>query len=47
VAVRHPEMVAAGGHYGCAIATCEPADPESKGGSEHTVKHALRRCGAH
>jgi hypothetical protein len=40
VAVRHPEMVAAGGHYGCAIATCEPADPESKGGSEHTVKLA-------
>jgi hypothetical protein len=40
VAVRHPEMVAAGGHDGCAIATCEPADPESKGGSEHTVKLA-------
>lgn len=40
VAVRHPEMVAAGRHYGVAVATCEPADPESKGGSENTVKLA-------
>jgi transposase len=40
VAVRHPEMVAIGGHYGITVATCVPADPESKGGSESTVKLA-------
>lgn len=40
VAVRHPEMVAIGGHYGVTIATCVPADPESKGGSEATVRVA-------
>ncbi|QIS23414.1 IS21 family transposase [Nocardia terpenica] len=38
--VRHPEMVAAGRHYGCKVETCEPFDPESKGGAEHTVKIA-------
>jgi transposase len=40
VAVRHPEMVAAGRHYGCVVATCRPYDPESKGGAEATVKVA-------
>ena len=40
VAVRHPEMVAIGGHYGITVATCVPADPESKGGSEATVRRA-------
>jgi transposase len=40
VAVRHPEMVAIGGHYGITVATCVPADPESKGGSEATVRIA-------
>ena len=40
IAVRHPEIVAAGGHYGVAVATCVPADPESKGGSEATVRVA-------
>lgn len=40
VPVRHPEMVAIGGHYGITVATCVPADPESKGGSEATVKLA-------
>jgi transposase len=40
VAVRHPMVVAAGHHYGCVINTCEPADPQSKGGSEATVKIA-------
>ena len=40
VAVRHPEMVAVGGHYGITVATCVPADPESKGGSEATVRVA-------
>jgi transposase len=40
VPVRHPEIAAAGRHYGVQIATCVPADPESKGGSEATVKIA-------
>jgi len=40
VAVRHPEIVAVGGHYGITVATCVPADPESKGGSEATVRIA-------
>ena len=40
VPVRHPEMVAVGGHYGITVATCVPADPESKGGSEATVRIA-------
>ena len=40
IAVRHPEMVAIGGHYGITVATCVPADPESKGGSEATVRVA-------
>jgi transposase len=30
VAVRHPEVVAAGRHYGLQVATCVPFDPESK-----------------
>ncbi|MGH7692842.1 MAG: IS21 family transposase [Candidatus Dormibacteria bacterium] len=38
IPVRHPEMVAAGRHYGCTVETCVPYDPESKGGSESTVK---------
>ncbi|MEJ5255573.1 MAG: IS21 family transposase [Acidimicrobiales bacterium] len=40
IAVRHPMIVAAGLHYGVTIATCVPADPESKGGSEATVRIA-------
>jgi transposase len=40
VAIRHPELVAAGRHYGTTVRTCEPFDPETKGGSEHTVKLA-------
>jgi hypothetical protein len=40
VAVRHPTMVAAGRHYGCTVHSCEPFDPESKGGVEATVKIA-------
>lgn len=40
VAVRHPRMVAIGAHYGITVATCVPADPESKGGSEATVRIA-------
>jgi transposase len=40
VAVRHPAMVAIGGHYGVTVATCVPRDPESKGGVEATVRIA-------
>jgi len=40
VAVRHPEMVAFGRHYGATVTTCVVRDPESKGGSEATVKIA-------
>lgn len=40
IAVRNPMIVAAGRHYGVTIATCVPADPESKGGSEATVRVA-------
>jgi hypothetical protein len=40
VAVRHPDIVAAGRHYGCKVETCQPYDPESKGGAEATVKIA-------
>lgn len=40
VAVRHPVMVAFGGHYGATVTTCVVRDPESKGGSEATVKIA-------
>ena len=40
IAVRHPLIVSAGLHYGVTITTCVPADPESKGGSEATVKIA-------
>jgi len=42
VAVRHPEMIAVGRHYGCVLHTCVPYDPESKGGAESTVKVAKR-----
>jgi transposase len=40
VAVRHPQMIALGGHYGVTVATCVPADPETKGGVEATVRIA-------
>jgi hypothetical protein len=40
IAVRHPLIVAAGHHYGLTIATCVRADPETKGGSEATVRIA-------
>jgi len=38
IAIRNPAMVAAAAHYGLTIATCVVADPESKGGSEATVR---------
>ncbi len=40
IAVRNPNIVAVGAHYGVTITTCVPADPESKGGSEATVRIA-------
>lgn len=40
VAVRNQAVVAVSRYYGITIATCVPADPESKGGSESTVKLA-------
>lgn len=40
IPARHPQMVAAGRHYGCQVVSCVPYDPESKGGAEATVKIA-------
>ena len=40
IAVRNPQIVSVANYYGTTIATCVPADPESKGGSEATVKIA-------
>lgn len=42
VAVRNPQIVEVGHHYGMSIRTCLPADPQSKGGSEATVRIAKR-----
>jgi transposase len=54
IAVRNPTIVSVGRHYGLTVATCVPADPQSKGGSEATVRiakgdlvsteHNLRDC---
>jgi hypothetical protein len=40
IAVRNPRIVNVARHYGLSIATCVPADPQSKGGSEATVRIA-------
>jgi transposase len=40
IAVRHPTMVEVGRHYGLTLTSCVPADPQSKGGSEATVRIA-------
>ncbi|HEY1716243.1 MAG TPA: IS21 family transposase [Solirubrobacteraceae bacterium] len=40
IAVRNPQIVTVGYHYGVSIQTCVPADPQSKGGSEATVRIA-------
>jgi hypothetical protein len=40
IAVRNPTIVEVSRHYGLTVATCEPGDPQSKGGSENTVKLA-------
>jgi transposase len=38
--VRNPQIVHVARHYGMTIRTCVPADPQSKGGSEATVRIA-------
>jgi transposase len=40
IAVRNPQIVSVARHYGLTITTCVPADPQSKGGSEATVRIA-------
>ncbi len=40
IAMRHPLLVQLGGHYGLTVATCVVRDPQSKGGSEATVRVA-------
>ncbi len=40
IAVRNATIVEVSRYYGVSIQTCEPADPQSKGGSEATVKIA-------
>jgi hypothetical protein len=40
IPVRNESMVATANYYGVTICTCVPYDPESKGGSESTVKIA-------
>ena len=40
IAVRNPTIVEVSRYYAVTIQTCEPADPQSKGGSEATVKIA-------
>jgi hypothetical protein len=40
IAVRNPMIVEVSRHYGLTVATCEPPDPQSKGGSEATVRVA-------
>ena len=40
MAVRNPQIVSVARHYGLSIETCVPADPQSKGGSEATVRVA-------
>lgn len=40
IAIRHPQIVAAGRYYGCQVESCVPYDPESKGGAEATVRIA-------
>jgi transposase len=38
IPVRHPTMVEVGHYYGITLTSCVPADPQSKGGSEATVR---------
>jgi transposase len=40
IAIRNPQIVAVSYYYGVKVVTCVPADPQSKGGSEATVRIA-------
>lgn len=40
IAVRNPQTISVGRHYGLTITTCVPADPQSKSGSEAAVRIA-------
>lgn len=40
IAIREAEMVAVGRYYGLSFRSCVPYDPETKGGSESTVRVA-------
>jgi hypothetical protein len=40
IAIREAEMVAVGRYYGLSFRSCVPYDPETKGGSESTVRIA-------
>ena len=40
IAVRNQQIVSAALYYGVSLRTCVPADPESKGGAESTVRIA-------
>jgi transposase len=40
IAVRNAQIVSVARHYGLSVETCVPADPQSKGGSEATVRIA-------
>lgn len=40
IAVRNPQIVDVGRHYGLTIRSCVPFDPQTKGGSEATVRIA-------
>ena len=40
IAVRHPTLAEVGRYYGVTLTSCVPADPQSKGGSEATVRIA-------
>ena len=40
IPVRNAQMLDFARHYGLTVATCVPADPASKGGSENAVKIA-------
>jgi transposase len=40
IPVRNQQIVGVGHHYGVSIQTCVPSDPQSKGGSEATVRVA-------
>jgi hypothetical protein len=46
IAVRNPKIVGVARHYGLTIATCVPADPRSKVGSEATGRVAKGGSGA-